>query len=88
MAITACCVFVHMSWQGDVAGATAVYKADLEMWPKNMWGLLGLKQCLEKTKGAESELAEVIAAFELASKYADTVPGATCYCAKNASGGY
>ena len=67
--------------------AEAVYRKDIAMWKDNMWGLLGLKLCLEKKgeAGAE-ELATVSAKFDERSVRADSKPTATCYCAQ-ASGG-
>ena len=33
--------------QGEIEEAEAVYRADIKLWKDNMWGLLGLKLCLE-----------------------------------------
>ena len=67
--------------------AEAVYRADIAMWKDNMWGLLGLKLCLEKKgEAAAAECAEVSAKFDERSVRADEKPSATCYCAQ-ASGG-
>ena len=46
----ACCRFtVH-----------AIIREDLKMYPRNMWGLLGLHQCLEKAgKGSDPEVRVV-----------------------------
>lgn len=73
--------------QGRVDEAMEVYEADLAMWRNNMWGTLGLKQCLEKkTQGGATAdvwaaLYDAEDAFAKASKYADEVPKATCFCA-------
>ena len=56
---------------------------DIKLWKDNMWGLLGLKQCLEK-KGAHAEASRVGALFKERSARADEVPGATCFCAQAA----
>ena len=48
-----------------------------------MWGLLGLKLCLEAKGGAEEELAEVTALFNERSSRADIVPAKTCFCAQD-----
>ncbi len=50
--------------QGEIEEAEAVYRADIELWKDNMWGLLGLKLCLEDRGDAPEELAEVTALFE------------------------
>jgi tetratricopeptide (TPR) repeat protein len=75
--------------QGQVDEAAQVYREDLAMWKNNMWGLLGLKLCLEDRKkngglsgGEEVELADVTKRFAKASQHADEVPKKTCYCAK------
>ncbi|CAN0220162.1 unnamed protein product, partial [Ectocarpus sp. 4 AP-2014] len=34
--------------QDHIQEATEVFRADLKMYPSNMWGLLGLSQCLDK----------------------------------------
>jgi tetratricopeptide (TPR) repeat protein len=71
--------------QGEVDEALVVFQDDLKLWKNNMWGLLGLKQCLEAQQkgGADvtAALAEATAAFKEASKHADSVPEKTCFCA-------
>jgi hypothetical protein len=47
-----------------------------------MWGLLGLKLCLEARGDAPEELAQVTALFEERSSRADMVPSVTCFCAQ------
>ena len=49
-----------------------------------MWGLLGLKLCLEARGDAPEELAAVTALFEERSARADIVPANTCFCAQDA----
>ncbi|CAM9913925.1 unnamed protein product, partial [Laminaria digitata] len=52
------------------------------MYKDNMWGLLGLLQCLEKV--GDPEAVDVKNRYEEASAEADTRPTATCFCAKAA----
>lgn len=68
--------------QGHVEEATDVFRADLKMYKDNMWGLLGLFQCLEKAGDPEAE--DVKKRYDKASSAADTKPTATCFCAKAA----
>ena len=71
--------------QGLVEEAEAVYRADIKLWKDNMWGLLGLKLCLEAKGGAAAaeELKEVTRKFAAASARADAgAPKATCFCAQ------
>jgi len=86
--------------QGLIEEAEAVYRADIKLWKNNMWGLLGLKLCLEKKAqivkdlnsahekfGTEiyEELSDVSQKFALAAARADGgPPKATCYCAQAA----
>ena len=42
--------------QGEVEEAEEVYRADIELWKDNMWGLLGLKLCLEARGDTSGEL--------------------------------
>ena len=49
-----------------------------------MWGLLGLKLCLEARGDAPEELAAVTALFEERSARADIGPAKTCVCAQDA----
>jgi len=69
--------------QGEVEEAEAVYRADIKLWKDNMWGLLGLKLCLESRGNAPEELAEVSALFEERSSRADIMPAKTCFCAQD-----
>ena len=69
--------------QGEFAEAEAVYRADIKLWKDNMWGLLGLKLCLEARGDAPEELAEVTALFKERSARADIVPAKTCFCAQD-----
>ena len=73
--------------QGEVAEAEAVYRADIKLWKDNMWGLLGLKLCLERKAQADpsvkAELAKVAALFVERSARADDVPTVTCFCAQS-----
>ena len=69
--------------QGEVEEAEEVYRADIELWKDNMWGLLGLKLCLEARGDAPEELAEVTALFQERSSRADVMPAKTCFCAQD-----
>ena len=69
--------------QGEVAEAEAVYRADIKFWKDNMWGLLGLKLCLEAKGDAADELKSVSDLYAERSKRADIVPAKTCFCAQN-----
>ena len=68
--------------QGHVEEAEAVYREDIKLWKDNMWGLSGVKLCLEARGDAPEELAEVTALFEERSSRADMVPSVTCFCAQ------
>ena len=70
--------------QGHVEEAEEVYRADIKLWKDNMWGLLGLKLCLEARGDAPEELAAVTALFNERSSRADIVPAKTCFCAQDA----
>ena len=86
-----CCTVRHILGalkfeQGEVDEAEAIYRADIKLWKDNMWGLLGLKNCLEwKGAAATEELAMVEAKFKEAAARADVVPTVTCFCAQSAS---
>ena len=69
--------------QGEFEEAEAVYRADIKLWKDNMWGLLGLKLCLEARGDSPTELAEVTALFKKRSSRADIVPAKTCFCAQD-----
>ncbi|MDA9828868.1 hypothetical protein N9C12_04185 [Candidatus Poseidoniaceae archaeon] len=69
--------------QGEFEEAEAVYRADIKLWKDNMWGLLGLKLCLEARGDAPEELAQVTALFNERSSRADIVPAKTCFCAQD-----
>ena len=68
--------------QGEVEEATAVYRADIKLWKDNMWGLLGLKLCLEAGGGDATELASVTALYKERSARADVKISKTCFCAQ------
>eukprot|EP00658_Telonema_sp_P-2_P047294 TRINITY_DN35981_c0_g1_i1.p2 TRINITY_DN35981_c0_g1~~TRINITY_DN35981_c0_g1_i1.p2 ORF type:complete len:159 (+),score=46.47 TRINITY_DN35981_c0_g1_i1:195-671(+) len=71
--------------QGHVDEALAVYQDDVSMWRNNMWGLLGIKQCLEAKGVRGAELEAATEAFKNASQWADSVPTRTCFCAAKES---
>ena len=68
--------------QGEVEEAEEVYRADIELWKDNMWGLLGLKLCLEARGDDTGELEKVAQLFEERSVSADIKPAKTCFCAQ------
>ena len=68
--------------QGEVEEAEEVYRADIELWKDNMWGLLGLKLCLEARGDDSGELEQVTALFKERSSRADIIPTRTCFCAQ------
>lgn len=69
--------------QDAVDEAEQIYRADIKLWKDNMWGLLGLKNCLaKKGEAAVEELKQVEAKFAAASARADEVPKVTCFCAQ------
>ncbi|MEC9200832.1 MAG: hypothetical protein VYA79_04885, partial [Candidatus Thermoplasmatota archaeon] len=55
---------------------------DISLWKDNMWGLLGLKLCLEAKGDTTGELEEVTKLFDERSSRADIIPTRTCYCAQ------
>ena len=69
--------------QGEVEEAEEVYRADIELWKDNMWGLLGLKLCLEARGDTSGELEKVTSLFEERSSRADIIPAKTCFCAQD-----
>ena len=68
--------------QGEIEEAEEVYRADIELWKDNMWGLLGLKLCLEARGDDSGELEKVTALFKERSSRADIIPTRTCFCAQ------
>ena len=68
--------------QGEIEEAEEVYRADIELWKDNMWGLLGLKLCLEARGDRSGELEKVTNLFEERSARADIKPAKTCFCAQ------
>lgn len=65
--------------EGKAEEAEAVYRRDLENYPKNGWALLGLQQTL--TAQGKAEEAEYLEPrLELAWARADVQPIASCYC--------
>ena len=69
--------------QGEVEEAEAVYRADIDLWKDNMWGLLGLKLCLEARGETSGELEKVTSQFNERSSRADIIPAKTCFCAQD-----
>jgi hypothetical protein len=48
-----------------------------------MWGLLGLKLCLEARGDTSGELEKVADKFKERSSRADIMPAKTCFCAQD-----
>ena len=72
--------------RGEHAKAVAVYEADLEAFPKNVWALAGLKQCLVALGDDGSGVLRarkdaVEAALAAAAAAADVRVCASCACA-------
>jgi len=64
--------------QDKVSEAEQVYRTDLKRFPKNVWSLQGLTECLERRKAAEAK--DVRRSFERARANATVMIGASCYC--------
>ena len=64
---------------GRLKASEAVYREDLEEWPKNGWSLLGLSQVLKRL-GRTGEADAMDAALTEAWSRADVTPPASCYC--------
>ena len=69
--------------QSAIDDAEAVYRADIDLWKDNMWGLLGLKLCLEARGDTSGELEKVTSQFNARSSRADIIPAKTCFCAQD-----
>ena len=69
--------------QGHIEEAEQVYREDIKLWKDNMWGLLGLKLCLEARDDKSGELDKISAMFKERSSRADIVPTKTCFCAQD-----
>jgi tetratricopeptide (TPR) repeat protein len=61
------------------AEAEAVYRADLEHYPKNGWSLYGLSRSL-KMQGKKDEALAVSTRFDQAWKHADIKLTSSCFC--------
>lgn len=69
---------------GEYARAAAVYEADLQIFPKNVWSLAGLKLCLSKSDSKPADTARlraVEAEYAVAASKADVKVRASCACA-------
>jgi len=73
-----------------VREAEKVFRADLRLHPKNIWGLKGLVQALTRNSSCACELKDEPTASELddlekqlekAQEYADVDVGSACACA-------
>ena len=63
----------------DYPSAERVYREDLEMWPGNAWGLLGLSQAL-KARGQTDEALRMRAKFDKVWVDRETEPETSCKC--------
>mmetsp|Transcript_4715 Transcript_4715/g.13207 ORF Transcript_4715/g.13207 Transcript_4715/m.13207 type:complete len:557 (+) Transcript_4715:66-1736(+) len=66
--------------QGHTKEAEEVYRADLKQYKDNMWGLLGLRDCL-LAQGRNDEAKQVDELFQKKSARSDTTAKHTCFCA-------
>jgi tetratricopeptide (TPR) repeat protein len=64
-----------------LAEAEAVYRADLERNPQNVWALAGLHACLARRSREGGELAAVAASLERARADCDVPVQYSCFCA-------
>lgn len=68
---------------GRASQAEAVYRTDLEEWPRNAWSLIGLRNALE-AQGRMAEAAAMSDEVDAAWARADVAPEVSCYCALDA----
>lgn len=64
---------------GKPADAEQVYRQDLQRYPGNGWGLLGLRNALQ-LQGRNTEAQLIERRFKKAWATADITPAFTCYC--------
>ena len=69
--------------QGHVDESISVYKRDLEIYPENIWSLVGLDECYQK-KGLVEERNELKARLDLAKSNSDNYIHSSCFCKKKA----
>jgi tetratricopeptide (TPR) repeat protein len=65
--------------RGELIEAEAVYRADLQRHPKNVWALHGLTESLER-QGKAQDASEYRTQFEALAKQADVKVDRSCYC--------
>jgi tetratricopeptide (TPR) repeat protein len=65
--------------RGEVIESEAVYRADLERHPNNVWALHGLVESLER-QGKVQAASEYKSKFEALAKQADVKIDRSCYC--------
>ncbi len=68
--------------QNRLDEAEAVYRADLERHPKNLWSLQGLTEIFRK-QSKSKELATAKSQLDTASRRADVVVDRSCFCRLN-----
>ena len=69
---------------GECERAVAIYAADLEIFPRNVWSLAGLQRCLERGAAGDGggyTLEGVTAALAAAAAQADVKVATSCACA-------
>jgi hypothetical protein len=65
--------------RGELIESEAVYRADLERHPNNVWALHGLVESLER-QGKVQAASEYKSKFEALAKQADVKIDRSCYC--------
>jgi tetratricopeptide (TPR) repeat protein len=65
--------------RGELVESEAVYRADLERHPNNVWALHGLIESLER-QGKVQAASEYRTQFETLAKHADVKIDRSCYC--------
>ncbi|CAM9382484.1 unnamed protein product [Choristocarpus tenellus] len=66
--------------QDHVEEATEVFRVDVKLYRDNMWGLLGLFQCLEKAGDPQADIVKQ--RYTKAAEHADSKPSSSCFCAR------
>jgi tetratricopeptide (TPR) repeat protein len=68
--------------RGELVESEAVYRADLERHPNNVWALHGLIESLER-QGQAPAASEYKSRFEVLAKQADVKIDRSCYCRRS-----
>ena len=68
---------------GQVGKAEAAYRLNLKRLPRNVWGLQGLKECLERAdRAGTEEYQSVLADLESQREGADIEIRSSCFCSR------